>query len=63
MRFIRGFVIGAIFGVAVGSTISEQQRGEVAARASAITKRRLRQVGDTAPTTTDVADEPVAASL
>lgn len=45
MKFIKGFLIGSIFGVAVGSSLSERQRREITARASAMAKSKLRPVG------------------
>lgn len=64
MKFIKGFIVGTVFGVAVGSTISEQQRREVASKAAAATKRRLRPVSDAfADRARDVVDDAVAVAV
>lgn len=46
MSFIKGFIIGMTFGVAVGSNISERQRREIADQVRSAAKEGFRPMGE-----------------
>jgi gas vesicle protein len=67
MKFIRGFLLGAIVGFAVGTSLSERQREEIAQRARAAARRNVKpvaeSVGDNATAVADTAVDRVTSAI
>jgi gas vesicle protein len=67
MKFIRGFLLGGIVGFAVGTSLSDRQRAEIASRARATARRNVKPVadavGDNANAVADTAVDRVTSAI